>query len=405
MNFKKFGFGNQCCLALILGIVFGHLAPTAWVDFFSPVGTLFLQLLKMIIIPLVFVLIVTSFTKLENLANIKALSGKTFFWFFVTATIASCIGLLTVLLINPAQGFQHGLMIGALKQTPALSQLILDMMPANLFDQAAHGKVVPIIIFAIAFAIALTSCGKEVLIVRNFFDALAKILLKVTNWIIRLSPLAIFTFISAVISHYGLTSLLPFAKFILTVCLACVFQLAIYALLLLSVCRINPLHFVRKALPMLVMAFSTSSSLATLPLTMETLIHRMGIPDKIASFVAPLGANAKMDACGAIYPVIVCVFTAALFHIPLDWQQYLLIMVIATIATVGTAGVPSSAIVTAMVVLTSVGLPLTGLALVIGIDRILDMVRTTVNVTGTAVCANLVARQYMEAVELPEQAN
>lgn len=406
MNFTKISFSYQCFIALALGIIFGSFAPLTWVDALLPLGTVFLQLLKMIVIPIVFVLVVTCFTKLGSLANIKALSGKTFFWFIITALIAASIGLFSVILINPAQGFQHGALeagAAALQQPPVLGQMLLGLLPANLFDQAAHGKVAPIVIFAVVFAIALSVCGKEAVVVKDFFEGLAKVLLKITHWIIRLAPLGIFAFIASVIAHFGLASLLPFGKFILTVCFACMLQLCVYAVLLLVVGGINPLSFASKAWPMLVTAFTTSSSLATLPLTLEVLTQRMGVPEKVASFVAPLGANAKMDACGAIYPVIVCVFTATLFHIPLDWHQYLLLIIMATIATIGTAGVPSSAIVTAMVVLSGMNLPLTGLALVIGIDRILDMLRTTINVTGTAVCSVLVATQYVQPTPQPEQ--
>lgn len=407
MNLLKINFSYQCFVALVLGIIFGSFAPLSWVDAFLPAGTIFLQLLKMIVIPIVFVLIVTCFTKLENIAHIKVLSSKTFFWFITTALIAATIGLFSVFLINPAHGFEHGISTEAvsLQKPPALGQMLLNLLPRNLFDQAAHGQVAPIAIFAIMFAIALTVCGKEAVVVKNFFDGLAKVLLKITHWIIRLAPIAIFAFISNVIAHFGLASLLPFGKFILTICFACLLQLGVYAFLLFTFARINPLDFAKKAWPMLVTAFTTSSSLATLPLTIETLTLRMGVPEKIASFVAPLGANAKMDACGAIYPVVVCIFTATLFHIPLGWQQCLLLIIMSAIATIGTAGVPSSAIVTAMVVLSGMNLPLTGLALVIGIDRILDMLRTTINVTGTAVCTVLVAAQCAQPLEQSENEN
>lgn len=406
MNLPKISFSYQCFIALTLGIAFGSFAPLAWVDAILPAGTIFLQSLKMIVIPIVFVLIVTCFAKLENVANIKALSSKTFFWFMTTALIAAGIGLFSVLLINPAQGFDLGITPGTaapLQKPPVVGQMVLDLLPSNLFDQAAHGKVAPIAIFAILFAIALTVCGKEAVVVKDFFEGVAKILLKITHWIICLAPIGIFAFISNVIAHFGVASLLPFGKFILTVCLACLMQLCVYAVLLFTCARVNPLDFAKKAWPMFVTAFTTSSSLATLPLTIEVLTLRMGVPEKIASFVAPLGANAKMDACGAIYPVVVCMFTATLFQIPLDWHQILLLVIIAAIATIGTAGVPSSALVTAMVVLSAMNLPLTGLALVIGIDRILDMLRTTINVTGTAVCSVLVAAQSAQSVEQLEK--
>ena len=182
------------------------------------------------------------------------------------------------------QGFQQaGAAVAgptALQKTPVLGQMLLGLLPANLFDQAAHGKVAPIAIFAIIFAIALSVCGKEAVVVKDFFERLAKVLLKITHWIIQLAPLGIFAFIASVIAHFGLASLLPFGKFILTVCFACVLQLGVYAVLLFAVARVNPLDFACKAWPMLVTAFTTSSSLATLPLTMEVLTQRMGVPEK-----------------------------------------------------------------------------------------------------------------------------
>ncbi|MBA3661876.1 MAG: dicarboxylate/amino acid:cation symporter [Gammaproteobacteria bacterium] len=391
-------FGNQCLIALILGALFGMIAPLQWVDALTPLGDAFIQLLKMIIIPITFILIVTSFTKLENISQIKELGGKTLFWFLTTAIIAALVGLLTALWINPGQGFHEVLPID-LKQPPALSQIFLDMVPGNLFDQIARGKVIPVIIFGILFAIALTLCKEEALIVRQFFDGLAKVFYKITRWIIRLSPIGIFVFISAVSAHYGITSLIPFGKFILTVYLACLIQLVIYGILLFGVCRTNPLKFTHLAWPMLLTAFTTSSSLATLPVTLDVLIKRLGISEQVASFVAPLGANAKMDGCGAIYPAIICIFTATLFQIPLDWHQYLIIVITATVASIGTAGVPGSAMVMTMVVLSNLGLPFAGLAMVMGIDKIIDMMRTTVNVAGTAVCATLVAAHTLPSTD------
>lgn len=395
----KLGFGNQCILALLLGAVFGIIAPTAWTDALSPIGDAFLQLLKMIIVPITFVLIVTSFTRLKDVSKIKLLGGKTLFWFLTTAVIAATVGLLTALWINPGQGFPQSLATAPLKPTPAISEIFLDMVPGNLFDQIARGKVIPVIIFGILFAVALTLCGDEAKTVRQFFDGLTKVFFKITRWVIRLSPIAIFVFIAEVTARYGITSLVPFAKFILAVYLACFIQLGVYATLLISVCRMNPIKFARAAWPMLLTAFTTSSSLATLPVTLDTLIKRIGIPEQIASFVAPLGANAKMDGCGAIFPAIICIFTATLFHIPLSWHDYLLIIITAAITTIGTAGVPGSAVVMTMIVLSSLGLPFTGLAMVIGIDKIIDMMRTTVNVTGTAVCTVIVATTSEEKIK------
>lgn len=405
-SFKRFisslkpGFGNQCLLALIFGALFGMIAPSSYVDSLTPIGNAYLQLLKMVIVPITFFLIVTSFTQLENIAKIKALGGRTLFWFLLTAVIAATVGLLMALWINPGEGFQQDFLPGNLRQAPPLSQIFLDMVPGNLIEQIARGKVIPVIIFAVLFAIALTLCGDEVTVVRQFFSGVAKVLFKITRWIVRLSPIGIFVFIAEVTAHYGLTSLIPFGKFILTMYAACLVQLGVYAVLLITICHVNPIQFVRRAWPMLLTAFTTSSSLATLPVTLETLVKRIGVSEQVASFVAPLGANAKMDGCGAIFPAVICVFTASLFQIPLDWQHCLIIVITAAIATIGTAGVPGSAVVMTILVLTSIGFPLAGLAMVIGIDKIIDMMRTMVNVAGSAVCATIVASTTGEELML-----
>ncbi len=391
MKFTKPGFGIQCLLALILGAIFGKCVPISWMQALHPLGQAYLQLLQMIIIPLIFVLVVNSFTQLESMAHIRRLGSRTLFWFLLTALIASFIGFGCSYWLDPGQGFPADQAPITLKHVPTFAQVLLDMLPNNLFDQMARGKVIPIILFGIVFAVALALGGDEVQPVRQFFAGLASVFMKITRWIIRLSPIGIFVFIGEVTNKYGFSNLLPFARFILTVYLACALQLLVYGFLLLAVCRINPLRFLQRVWPALLTAFTTSSSLATLPVTVETLSKRVGISEQIVSFVAPLGANAKMDGCGATYPVIVCLFTASLFHISLGWHQYLLIILTATVASIGTAGVPGTATVTAMVVLSSVGLPFAGLAMVLGIDKVIDMVRTLVNVAGTMVTATLVA--------------
>jgi Na+/H+-dicarboxylate symporter len=190
--------------------------------------------------------------------------------------------------------------------------------------------------------------------------------------------------------------LYPLGKFIFAIYAACFLQLIAYMLLVIFVARKNPITFIREFWPAMIMAFTTSSSLGTLPVSLECLVDRVKIRERVAGFVAPLGATMKMDGCGAIYPAIVCVLTANILHIDLSMQQYILIILTSTIATIGTAGVPGTASIMATVVLTSVGLPLEGLALVIGIDKIVDMMRTLTNVTGSGVCALIVDKRYKE---------
>ncbi len=387
---KKLGFGTQCLLALLLGAIFGMTVPAQIVSWVAPLGAAFIQLLKMIILPLTFPLIVTSFAQIEDTAHIQRLGFRTLMWFIITALIAASIGVGAALLLHPGAHF-GGEAAQPLDSVPPFMQILLNMLPGNLVSQAASGAIIPVIIFAVMFGIALALVGKEARPVREFFSAFSLVMFKITRWVIRLAPIGIFALIAQVTMQYGLRGLLPFVSFILTVYFGCFLQLCVYAILIMSIVRISPWRYFKAIWPCMLTAFTTSSSLGTLPVTMSTLTERMGLPEQVVSFVTPLGATMKMDGCGAIYPAVVALFTAALFHIHLGWAQYAVIIITCAIATIGTAGVPGTASVMAMVVLSSVGLPFAGLAMVVGIDKVIDMVRTTVNVTGTATCATLVA--------------
>jgi Na+/H+-dicarboxylate symporter len=395
----KIGFGNQCLLALILGLLFGRYAPQNLVDAVVPLGTAFLKLLKMIIVPLTFSTIVASFGKLENMALLRRLGLSTLTWFFITAIIAGIIGVLVGLVVAPGAG----LSIGSLdiadyvpRELPSISGVLLDMLPGNLIQDISNGKVIPVILFAIFFGIALTALHENGTQLKIFFNEFSLVMFKITRVVIRLSPIGIFALIAQVGNHYGLDTLLPLGKFIVAIYVACFFQLIVYMLLIFFVAKRNPLVFIKQFWPAMINAFTTSSSLGTLPVTLETLVDNVKINKQVAGFVAPLGATMKMDGCGAIYPSIVCILTAHIFHIDLSVQQYIMIILTSAIATLGTAGVPGTASIMATVVLVSVGLPLEGLALVIGIDKIVDMMRTLTNVTGAGVCSVIVNRRYKE---------
>jgi Na+/H+-dicarboxylate symporter len=394
----KLGFGNQCLLALVLGLVAGHFMPQAAVDVITPFGDAFLKLLKLIIVPLTFSTIVASFSKLDDIHLVQRLGTRTLIWFMITAIVAASIGVLIGKLFNPGLGLNLSLAASDYqpRAIPSISGTFLDMLPGNLIGQIAEGKVIPVIIFAIFFGLALTSMGEKANTVRNFFDEFSHVMFKITRKIIRLSPYGIFALLVSVGNEYGIATLLPLGKFIVAIYVACALQIVVYAILITVVAKRNPIHFFKQFWPAMITAFTTSSSLGTLPVTLETLVDRVRISERVAGFVAPLGATMKMDGCGAIYPAIVCILTAQVFGIDLSVQQYILIIVTAAIATIGTAGVPGTASIMATVVLASVGLPLQGLALVIGIDKIIDMMRTMTNVTGSGVCATIVDKTYQK---------
>lgn len=388
----KLGFGNQCLLALILGLLAGKVLPESVIDFIVPFGSIFLSLLQLVVIPLTFSTIIASFAKLDNISLVRMLGSRTLVWFIITAAIAAVVGIVVGLLINPGSGISLALADNSYKarEIPTLSNTILNMIPGNLIAQMASGKIIPVIIFAIFFGLGLTALGTEGKTLRTFFDEFSKVMFIITRKIIRLSPYGIFALLTDVGHNYGLATLLPLGKFIAAIYLACIIHIVIYGVLLAIFAKTNPITFFRQFWPAMITAFTTSSSLGTLPVTIETLVDNVKINKQVAGFVAPLGATMKMDGCGAIYPAIVCILTAAVFGIQLTTMQYIMIAATAAIATIGTAGVPGTASIMATVVLTSVGLPLEGLALVIGIDKIVDMIRTMTNVTGSGVCAVIV---------------
>lgn len=396
---RKIGFGNQCLLALVLGLIAGKYLPLAWINFITPFGNAFLQLLRLIVVPLTFSTIVASFAKLDDIHLVQKIGLRTLIWFIITALIAGIVGIVVGRIFNPGLGLNlSSAVLHAYhpRSIPSISGTFLDMLPGNLIGQVADGKVIPVIIFAVFFGLALTSLGDKGRLVQNFFAEFSQAMFIITRKIIRLSPYGIFALLVAVGHEYGIQALLPLGKFILAIYIACFIQIVIYGLLIITVTKRNPIIFFRQFWPAMITAFTTSSSLGTLPVTVETLVDRVGISRTIAGFVAPLGATMKMDGCGAIYPAIVCILTARVFGIDLSIHQYILIAITAAIATIGTAGVPGTASIMATVVLTSVGLPLQGLALVIGIDKIVDMIRTMTNVTGGGVCATIVDKTYQK---------
>lgn len=396
---KKLGLGNQCLLALVAGITFGHFASNDLLAFITPFGEAFLKLLRLVIVPLTFSTIVASFSKLGHISYVKKLGISTLFWFLLTAIIASSIGVGVGFILAPGNGLYISNSAASSympRDIPSISSTLLNMVPGNLIGEISEGKVIPVIIFALFFGIALTSLYENGQNLRVFFDEFSQTMFKITRVIIRLSPIGIFALTAKVGHDYGLDMLYPLGKFIFAIYAACFLQLIAYMLLVIFVARKNPITFIREFWPAMIMAFTTSSTLGTLPVSLECLVDRVKIRERVAGFVAPLGATMKMDGCGAIYPAIVCVLTANILHIDLSIQQYILIILTSTIATIGTAGVPGTASIMATVVLTSVGLPLEWMALVIGIDKIVDMMRTLTNVTGSGVCALIVDKRYKE---------
>ncbi|WCF08772.1 dicarboxylate/amino acid:cation symporter [Paenibacillus thiaminolyticus] len=395
---KKVGFGLRVLLAMALGLTLGALFGPAAADV-SILGSLYVSLIKMVVMPLVFAAIITSITSVKDPAVLKKLGTKTIALFLITTAIAAVIGLGTALVIDPGSGIaQNGdaAQDFQAREIPSFRQVILDLVPSNPINEMAQGKVVPVIIFAAFIAVAIIFEGtrnpERVQPVRSFFQSFSHIMFRVTKFVIRLTPYGVLGLMTSMSAKYGLSTLKELGWFIIAVYAACLIHMIItFGSLVAFGARGNPIRFFKKAYPTMAVAFTTRSSYATLPVNLEVITKRMKVSDRIASFVAPLGATINMNGCGGIYPAVVAVFIARVYGIDLNIADYLLIIGAATLASVGVAGVPGPASISTTVVLVQAGLPLEGFALVLGVDAIVDMARTTVNATGTTVASLLVA--------------
>lgn len=390
----KIKFGIQCLLALFLGLIFGCFAPKISIWYLAPIATIFLKLLKLMVVPLVFSTIVISFARYENFTTMKRLSLNALWWFFITAIFASLVGICVAIFMKLGidLNLQNHASIALANSRPSIREVFLDMIPGNIIGDIASGKIIPVILFSLFVGLSLSSMGDKGKTVKLFFDEFSQVMFNITRVIIKLSPIAIFVLMAQVSNEYGINTLLPLIKFILAIYIACIIQLIFYMILIMVAGRVSPIAFLKAFFPAMVTAFTTSSSLGTLPVTIECLVDRLKIHEDIAGFVAPLGANMKMDACGAIYPAMVCILTANILHIDLSMQQYLLIFIFSTIAAFCSVGMPSTALMSATFALVGMGFPLEGLAVVMGIDKIIDMGRTMTNVTGTGICTLLVQK-------------
>ncbi|MFF2484511.1 dicarboxylate/amino acid:cation symporter [Paenibacillus sp. NPDC058071] len=401
---KRVGFGTRVLIALGLGLVAGVIFNQFELKFegVGTIGSIYVSLIKMIVIPLVFVLVINSIISITNIAFLKKIGIKTVAWFLGTTGVAAIIGLLVALAINPAGSFEASTPEGfQAREVPSFFQVILDLVPSNPINEAATGKVLPVLIFAIFIAIAIVKVGAKkpdaVQPVKALFASLTEVLHQVVKFVLRFTPYGVYALIAVMGAKYGLETLKPLATLILVsyIALALHFVL-VFGGLVAFVGKLNPFRFFKKAYPTIAVAFTTRSSYATLPVNLEVITKRIGVSPRIASFVAPLGATMNFNGCGGIWPAIVAVFVSHVYNVPLSVTDYVLIVAVSVISSIGVAGVPGPASISTTVVLTALGLPLEGLAMVVAVESLIDMGRTAVNATGTTVTAALVANSEGE---------
>ena len=412
---KKIALHWQIIIGMILGVIYGVFASNmGYVDFTSnwikPWGVIFVNLLKLIAVPLVFASLIKGVTSLSDISKLSRIGGKTIFFYLISTVIAVSIGLLLVNTVNPGIDFdkdnitftqdsQEGttkkiIAAEVVKQESPL-QFLIDIIPINIFEAASsNGNMLQIIFFAILFGISIVMLPSEKTIyVRGFFDGVNDIILKIVDLVMLVSPYGVFALLGALIVDFGASSSLfiALAKYSITVVVGLLLMIfCIYPLAIKIFTKVRYFYFFKAISPAQMLAFSTSSSAATLPVTMERCEDHLGVSKEISSFVLPLGATINMDGT-SLYQAVAAVFIAQAFGIDLDFSQQLTIVLTATLASIGAAAVPGAGMVMLVIVLGAINVPVEGLALIFGVDRILDMLRTVVNVTGDATVSTVVA--------------
>ncbi|MCZ4320509.1 dicarboxylate/amino acid:cation symporter [Pseudomonas anguilliseptica] len=393
---RRMPLWQQILIGLGLGVLTGVLFK-ADALVLAPIGTLFLNAIKMLIVPLVFVSLVAGITAMSDSAKLGRISVKTIAIYLITTAFAVSIGLLFGALFSPGEGM-HMVASGVqeTKQAPSLVQILVGLVPTNPVAAFAEGNILQIIVFAITLGVSMNLIGEKAAPAVKLFDSLAEVFYKLTDLVMRCAPIGVFALIAGVVASHGIEVLLPLASVIGVIYLASItHMLLVYGGLVSVLARLSPLRFFKGVAPALAVAFSTSSSAGTLPVSIECARKNLGVSQGVAGFVLPVGATINMDGT-AIYQGVLALFIAQAFGIDLNAGQYLMIILTATLASVGTAGVPGAGLIMLGLVLTSVGLPLEGVALIAGIDRILDMARTTVNVAGDLMTTTLVGSSEKE---------
>ena len=394
----KLKIHTQIFIAIVLGLAAGIVLGEKAVHI-KIVGDLFIRLLKVIIIPLILASMVAGIVSLGDMRKLGRIGLKTFIYYMATTTLAIGVGLILVNLIKPGVGVNivaDTVTDLSGRETPSIVSIITDILPENLFDAMAKDKVLSIIFFSILLGVAISSIGEKGKPLAILFDAFNTVMMKITGWIMRLAPLGIFALMAYTIGTMGLSVLRSLFLYMMTVILGLtIHALVILPMLLMILGKHSPVKLFKDVFSALATAFSTASSAATLPITMDCLQENTGVSNKITSFVLPLGATINMDGT-ALYEAVAAMFIAQAYGIELGLWQQLVIMLTATLASIGAAAIPGAGLITMVIVLKAVNLPLEGIAMILAVDRLLDMLRTAVNVWGDTCGAVVVANLEAE---------
>lgn len=403
-NKKKMSQSKKIFVGLILGLIFGiilhsfvpdsHFKNDILIDgIFYTIGQLFIRLMQMLVVPLVFFSIADGCRNLGDTETLGKIGIRIVIFYMFTTALAIFIALSLASVIGPGKGMNMSLGDQSFESVDteiSLSDTILDFIPTNPIEALATGNMIQIIIFAVLVGLLIATMEDRLMTLGNIVTEMNDLMMGMTMWVMKLAPVGVFFLITRTFSSLGYDAILSMLSYMASVLGGLVAQLIIVYMLLITIfVRVNPFKFLKKFAPVMTFGFSTASSSATVPIHIQTL-DDMGVDKKISSFTIPLGATINMDGT-AIMQGVAVIFIANAYGIDLTASDFMTVILTATIASVGTAGIPSVGLITLSMVLESVGLPVEGIAIIMGIDRILDMARTTVNLTGDATGTMIVA--------------
>ena len=396
---------KKILLGMFSGLLLGSLAHSIALDDSNPImqfginglidlgGQIFIVTLKLLVVPLVFVSLACGASNLSGGTSLGRIGIKTLVLYLFTTAAAISLALIAANIINPGLGMSLASdTVFVAKESPPIKQVFLEIFPSNPVKAMAEGNMLQVIVFAILVGVAISKSGEQGSRLRHSLDDWNEVIMKLVLMLMSVAPIGVFCLMTTVFANMGFGGIFDLAKYFFNVVLVLVLHFSLtYFLLLRFLAGLNPLRFYKDFYPVMVYAFSTSSSSATLPITLETLEKKMGVRKEVASFTAPLGATINMDGT-AIMQGVATVFIAQAYSVEIGLAGYMTVILTATMASIGTAGVPGVGLITLALVLQQVGLPVEGIALIIGVDRLLDMLRTSVNVGGDATVASIVAK-------------
>ena len=391
-RFPRLQMWHQILIAMILGLAVGHFVGEP-AKMLAPLGDVFMSLIRMCVVPVVFVSVVCGITSLTDLAAMRRIAWKSIVIYMVSMAVMAVLAMGSASFFHVGSGL--GLTVGAgeavATESTSMKDALLSAIPSNPFKAFAEGALLPTIVFAVLFGLAINLTGEKAAPVRGFFDGMSAVVFKLIGMVLKFAPIGVFGLMAYVTADHGFSVLGHLGTLVAVAYAVMIFFMLVLCALMLMAFRLNPLPFLRKAIPVQLFAYSSASSAATLPLNLENTQQRLGVDPRVASFVLPLGSTINMSGL-AVYLGTVAIFASNAYGIELSLMQMAMVVLTTTLASIGAAGVPGAALAVMSLVLSSVGLPLEVIAVIAAVDRLLDMGCTSANVTGDTVTAVMVAK-------------